>query len=222
MPQISHAVDWTSKTFPWRNEGCVYTSAVKSNRITFLGFGWFTTAYLQSHRMAIEKFLLCNYCPNGFMEKKRGAKCFGSSPTCLRSGHKCILGKPLLFPANIAMVFHDLTLSFQPPLPHRQSPHSCSNLWSSKTKEKQIQIFIGDLPEAKNHCWSQSYKRERNRKRSLFHSTYILTNGHWHQTNKWIVCVAEMAFCPAIFPLAVDPNEDYISWLPFTQRCPCD
>ena len=24
-----------------------------------------------------------------------------------------------------------------------------------------------------------------------------------------------MAFCPAIFPLAVDPDEDYISWLPF-------
>lgn len=101
MPQISHAVDWTSKTFPWRNEGCVYTSAVKSNRITFLGFGWFTAAYLQSHRIAIEKFLLCNYCPNGFMEKKkRGAKCFGSSLTCLRSGHKCILGKPLLFLAT--------------------------------------------------------------------------------------------------------------------------
>lgn len=57
--------------------GHVYTRAVKSNRITFLGSGWFTVAYLQSHRMATEKFLMCNYCPNSFVGKN-GARCFGS------------------------------------------------------------------------------------------------------------------------------------------------
>lgn len=50
--------------------------------------------------MAIEKFLLCDYCPDGFMEKKNVAKCFGASPVCLRSGQIGAVGKPKLILAT--------------------------------------------------------------------------------------------------------------------------
>lgn len=40
--------------------------------------------------MVIEKFLLCNYCLNGFMEKN-GVKCFGFSLICLRFGRIFVL-----------------------------------------------------------------------------------------------------------------------------------